>query len=530
MTKTRSTKRALLASALALLVCVTMLVGSTFAWFTDSVTSANNKIVAGTLDVQLLMDTGAGYVDISDSTDPIFGNGSIAQNNNAETLWEPGKTQVAYLAIKNNGSLALKYKVALDVDNVSKNLYKAMEYAIVPDATFNTVTAWTEGNDVVEGLQTVSGDVSLGKGETHYFALAIHMKEDAGNEYQGGQVNFDLTVLATQDTVEADHFGTNYDALASYSYEASAVIKQGETAVEVQILDKQDTKVGSVVVPAAAIDGAGKVDVKITDSVYKPNITVAAGAEKTTFDVEVTGLNDNNTVPVKVSLRIAAGLDPATVKLYHYDQLIPSTYNPNTGYVTFESATFSPFTVVYDAESEYVPPVVDEDTETPVASVVASNEYVNVDLPWGSYGQWSPAAGLDSKLEAAYTFSCTETAADVAANSPYANWYCDFYVMLDKDLGENEIFLGGNYGIFGWVGFHNGDLTLPANTEIGLLESVTVNPWTYLDVVENVGEFICGVGDVNNALEGATFTVMLRLTNPDNAEDVINVATIKYTF
>ena len=53
MTKQKSTKRALLMSALALLMCVSMLIGSTFAWFTDSVTSAGNKIQAGTLDIEL---------------------------------------------------------------------------------------------------------------------------------------------------------------------------------------------------------------------------------------------------------------------------------------------------------------------------------------------------------------------------------------------------------------------------------------------------------------------------------------------
>ena len=224
MTKTRNTKRALLMSALSLLMCVSMLIGSTFAWFTDSVTSSGNKIVAGTLDVQLLMNTGDGYKDISDNANPIFGEGSIAQNNNAETLWEPGKTQVAYLAIKNNGSLALKYTVGLDVQNVSKDLYKVMQYAITPDAQYNSVTDWSgNGNNVVVGTQSVSESVSLGVGETHYFALSIHMDEAAGNEYQGGEVNFDLTVLATQNTVESDSFNNQYDANADYDGEISNV-------------------------------------------------------------------------------------------------------------------------------------------------------------------------------------------------------------------------------------------------------------------------------------------------------------------
>ena len=88
----KNSKRALVASALVLALCVSMLVGSTYAWFTDSVTSSNNKIVAGRLDIQLLMDGNVDgtYDDISESTKPIFGAGSIAQNNNVETLWEPG--------------------------------------------------------------------------------------------------------------------------------------------------------------------------------------------------------------------------------------------------------------------------------------------------------------------------------------------------------------------------------------------------------------------------------------------------------
>ena len=218
MNNTKTTKRALLSSVMAMLICVAMLIGTTFAWFTDSASTAVNKIQAGTLDVQLLMYNGTDdYVDISDNPRAIFGTGSIAQNNNAETLWEPGKTQVAYLAIKNNGNLALKYKVALDVTNVSKNLYEVMEYAITPDATNeNPVTAWTTGNSVVEGTQVVATDVSLPVGATHNFALSVHMKEDAGNTYQNGEVDFDLTVYAAQLSSEADSFDNTYDMWAEY--------------------------------------------------------------------------------------------------------------------------------------------------------------------------------------------------------------------------------------------------------------------------------------------------------------------------
>ena len=223
MSNTKLTKHALIVSIMAMLLCVAMLAGTTFAWFTDTASTAVNKIQAGTLDVQLLMYDGTGYVDISNNDKPIFGTGSIAQNNNAQTLWEPGKTQVAYLAIKNNGNLALKYKVVLDVTNVANDLYEVMEYAITPDATnTNPVTAWTSGSPVVVGTQPVSGDVSLPVGATHYFALSVHMKEEAGNTYQDGKVDFDLTVVATQDTVEYDSNNNQYDANAVYPVTNSA--------------------------------------------------------------------------------------------------------------------------------------------------------------------------------------------------------------------------------------------------------------------------------------------------------------------
>ncbi len=223
----KATKRALLTSVMALVMCVVMLVGTTFAWFTDTASTAVNKIQAGNLDVELLMykkitDESYDYVNISKEKEPIFGSGTsaVAQNNNLDTLWEPGKTQVAYLAIKNEGNLALKYKVALNVTNPvdGKDLYKVMQYAIVPDAKLDSapVQGWTTGSNVTVGQQPVSGEVSLAVGATHYFALLVHMDEMAGNEYKNGKVDFDLTVYATQDTVENDSFGNTYDQGATY--------------------------------------------------------------------------------------------------------------------------------------------------------------------------------------------------------------------------------------------------------------------------------------------------------------------------
>ena len=245
----KATKRALLTSVMALVMCVVMLVGTTFAWFTDTASTAVNKIQAGNLDIELLMHNGSDYVNISKEKKPIFSNGTsaVAQNNNLNTLWEPGKTQAAYLAIKNEGNLALKYKVALNVTNPAdgKDLYKVMQYAIVPDAQpSNAPTAWTTGKPVDVGQQPVSGEVSLPVSATHYFALLVHMDELAGNNYQNGKVEFDLTVYATQDAVENDSFGNTYDKDATYP----VVVSRNElnTSLTLDALKDENGKVSPV--------------------------------------------------------------------------------------------------------------------------------------------------------------------------------------------------------------------------------------------------------------------------------------------
>lgn len=528
MNRKNVTRNAFVTSAISLLLCVSMLVGTTFAWFTDSVTSAGNKVVAGNLDVELYQWTDADTPKkISEANAPLFGEDGLAQNDAAATLWEPGKTQVVYLSIKNEGSLDLKYKVSVNVKNPAdgKNLYEAMQYSIIRDAKFGEVKSWTGGNDVVPGVNaTEATSVAMAPGAEHFFALAVHMKEEADNKYQEGKVEFDICVDATQMTAEEDSFGSNYDALAAFPGSGKGKLESGEKFEEIALLNREGRKMGSALVPAEAIYETDKeVEIIIDESQYEGNFTIDDGMEKKVMDITAKNLAEDNTTPIKVELNLKPGMDPATVKLYHYDTKIPCSYNPHDGNVTFETAKFSPFTLVYDAESRYVAPEINDQTKIPTATVTPYTDTANIQ--WESYGQWSPTTGLEAQLDAAYTFKCPET-----IDPAFEHWYCDFYVKLDKPLAENEIFLGGNYGDFGWIGFHNGDLTLEANTEIGLLESVTTNPWTYRDVYDLVGEFICGVGNVGDSLTDATFTVMLRLTNPENPGQFYNVNTVTYNF
>ena len=117
MTNTKSTKRALLASVMAMLLCFSMLLGTTFAWFTDSVTSTNNVITSGNLDIELY------YVnDDVEKWTKVDSDTNVFKLN---TLWEPGYTEVVYLKIVNEGDLSLKYQLGINVvaETIGTNVY-----------------------------------------------------------------------------------------------------------------------------------------------------------------------------------------------------------------------------------------------------------------------------------------------------------------------------------------------------------------------------------------------------------------------
>lgn len=351
MNNKKSTKRALISSVLSLVLCMAMLIGTTYAWFTDSVTSSGNKIQAGNLDVDLYMwngleDNAANRVEITNESAPIFGAGSLAQDNNAQTLWEPGKTQVAYLSIKNNGSLDLKYKVAIDVKNSVNNLHEVMQYAITPDAKFGQATPWTTGTNVELGTNEYEyKEITLGVGEEHFFALSVHMLEEAGNEYMNGSVDFDIRVLATQLNSEEDSFGPDYDKLATYPGVAYEIPAVNET-VPVNETGKFDFKTedGSASFSGSASAGSNVV-VKVEPKEDGHSTAVAAaeanGQALASYDIDVSG----NEGEVTIDLYIGKGF--TNVVVYHEGVDIPCEYNATTGVVTFKASTFSPFDIAY---------------------------------------------------------------------------------------------------------------------------------------------------------------------------------------
>ena len=253
MTNSKSTKRALLSSAFAVLICVAMLIGTTFAWFTDTASTAVNKIQAGNLDVALEMyDTVQGKWVSAEGETLSFVKAPGAEAE--EILWEPGCTyELPKLRVKNNGNLALKYKVLIT--------------GIKGDAKLNEAIEWTIGDAACGEEQRLLA------GADNEFIIKGHMKEDAGNEYQGLSIDgISITVYATQDTVEHDSKDNTYDEGAEYnttivtnSAEAEIALSENKENIYVDLardvsfdVDESNAKLlGGANTKLIVIDGKG---------------------------------------------------------------------------------------------------------------------------------------------------------------------------------------------------------------------------------------------------------------------------------
>ena len=200
MSELRSTRSALLMSILALLLCFVMLLGTTFAWFTDSVTSSGNKISSGTLKIDLeLLEKDGTWNSIKESNAPIF---------NYEQ-WEPGYTDVKILKVENEGTIALKWMAKFISENELSELADVIDVYVLPSAselaypTDGSLAGYVKVGTVADFVNTIESTTTgvLSAGEVAYLGIALKMDgASVGNDYQGLDLGgaFDITILATQ--------------------------------------------------------------------------------------------------------------------------------------------------------------------------------------------------------------------------------------------------------------------------------------------------------------------------------------------
>ena len=322
MTNSKSTKRALLTSALALLMCVTMLVGATFAWFTDTASTGVNKIVSGNLDVKLMYSTDMQKWKEATEQTKLF-------DDNA--LWEPGYTQVVYLKIVNAGNLALKYEAGFSKNytsnrgkNVNGDFYRVDNYLKI--GTVQTETKFANREAVWSAIsateKTLAKDVMLTDGwitlnakeESAPFAVAIYMPTSVGNEANASRLRpssvsgLGIEVRATQATVESDSFDNNYDA------NAATVLNR------VEYTDGEHTVTGNIQAngTAGAIHGTGTakitVDATTVYGTYVSNYAMAVCASSRS-EITIKGGDFANQAPAGSALSLIYAEDNAKITI-----------------------------------------------------------------------------------------------------------------------------------------------------------------------------------------------------------------------
>lgn len=381
-----NTKKELFTSVISLILCISMLLGTTLAWFTDEVTSGTNRIVAGNLDVEVYWAESydGPWYELNDPDHSVVFD---------YDLWEPGYTQVRYVKIVNKGTLALKYKLniepagpigeiaqVLDVTYMS-GVTAAQAAAMDERAEFDALTKIGVLNEVITGLHTTTPaeGVILPEGETPWdediyagetiCMMGLHMQEDAGNEYQGASIGegFYITAVATQYSFEDDSFGSDYDEDIVFPEVTlpqtitTAITLDDSNVVEADTnLDNGSGITALVQAGTKFEDGTTEAVLSVALVSQSGNIYAGDDTISRTLDVHVAGVSDSNTTPIIITIENALpiNMNLGAITLYHTENNVQNLmsrknslsdviahndyyYNSTNGSVTMALQSFS---------------------------------------------------------------------------------------------------------------------------------------------------------------------------------------------
>ena len=377
-----TTRRSLFTSSVALLMCLVMLVGTTFAWFTDTATSSGNVIQSGTLDIDLMKGT------------PLDNGGWQWTSTDGQAIfdyekWEPGYTTSAVLAVQNNGTLSAKWTAKIRLDGTPTILADVIDVYVT--TTYDRDGARPNFNDGTwQNLGTVA-DVLTNDGlileggilrsrQSHPVLIALHMRENAGNDYQDMDLgaNFDIVIMATQAPDESDSYDNTYDDNAAADFfpgfqggSAGAAVTtndQSETTAQVS-MNGGDV---SAIIPAGVklADGANSLKLAVTlKNASDANVQLNDSEKMNSLDVHIEGVAEGNTTPMLVTLKsyLTTGINTGALRMYHVEngatvamtQVATPTnhnefsYDPATGDVTLALASFSEVAVIADTNNPW---------------------------------------------------------------------------------------------------------------------------------------------------------------------------------
>lgn len=396
----KNRKMALARSMLALLLCLSMLVGTTFAWFTDSVKSGINTVAAGVLDVELYHSNAAVTNEKVGSNTKLF-----MDLQGKPIVWEPGVVSYENLRIANEGDLALAYQLAintanenyvLDPSGAQYGLSQILKVGFVKGGISATDRAGVVASVEDANWTTMSGFLRSGAllpegagTSEEIWGIVIYWEPGDNdnlwnlnngkylNEGESLSVDLGICLTATQEVNEYDAFGRDYDITAAHPRGSIDVL---ETA---PILDKAEN--GIITAPVSLGNASSGVDAEIPEGVVlaegateltlsvktmetsQANVALKSGETKTSLDVHIAGIAEDNTVPMFVTVEnlFAAGLNQGNYSMYHVEDGITVAmvcvsslneldahnevyYDVATGTVVMCVASFSEYVAVTD--------------------------------------------------------------------------------------------------------------------------------------------------------------------------------------
>lgn len=385
----KSSRQKLFHSVISLLLCFSMLVGTTFAWFTDSASSGTNTIAAGNLDIELeYLDKNGNWKTVNEGTEVL----------DKEALWEPGYTEVAYLKITNAGDMALKYALGIGIlsetgsynmDGEYFKLSSHIRFGVVETTEPVSYAKRADAVDALQGTKLINEGYSSqyelypeeGK-DVRYATLVLYMPEETTNvaNYATGQnppqIQLGIKVVATQLADESDVFGDDYDTgaeMPGFDF-PDFILNENHTAAVTK--DENNKVAAGVTIQGAATnavipegvqlkDGADKLTLEVNSMTESgANVVLGENDALRSLNVHVEGVSANNTKPMEITIQEAAakGLNAGNLKLYHVENgtTVEMTavdsftahnqfkYDPATGDITLYMATFSEVALVAD--------------------------------------------------------------------------------------------------------------------------------------------------------------------------------------
>ena len=380
-----SKKTSLLLSLFCILMCVTVLIGTSFAWFTDTVTSGSNRIQTGTLKVGMEYRT-VTLGQTSQSWKDANGAGDILD---PDALYEPGYVSLTLFRIENKGSLSFKYQLALKLaeqqginvfgeplklsDYLSFNLIPLTgtdkEKALGATATYQREDALALlnnnpaelGFNAQNTVDAVMPAKENGNANDKYdvVALVIYMPETVGNKAMydtdttAPSITLDFKLVATQYTDEKDSFDQYYDEKAVYNDENNPVRPnwtafqyiKGDLANELVCYDGTGFPVVKVK-SDAPLNGT----LIVSECNAPIGFNVTAGTIYKSYNISVV-YDNGNPVSGNFTVDMFVGKGYPNLTMYHNGVAMDAsiyTYNSDEGYVRFTTNSFSVFTAVVE--------------------------------------------------------------------------------------------------------------------------------------------------------------------------------------